>query len=327
MTPPHADQAAQIETWFDAHGLPYFAGDHADAVDRWLSSRRIVAVLVLILAVSVAAGIVVGALWADRGSLGTLVGLVVFVGLLALYAGRFLRMGTMLRWAVRQTFGSLGLMFPLLTRAMPLLLLAVTFLFINAEVWQVAALMSRHVLWLSALFFAAIAVVFLLVRLPEEVRRVEADVVGERVAECCVGTPAERAALDVTAKPAALPRFARANLVLVLLFNQAIQVLLLSCGLFAFFVVFGTLTIPDSTVEAWTGEAVTELPSSLGQLIPVTNELWQVAVFLAAFSGLYFTVYAVTDETYRRQFFSGLAQELEQAVAVNAVYVSLPRDD
>ena len=59
----------------------------------------------------------------------------------------------------------------------------------------------------------------------------------------------------------------------------------------------------------------------------VANELWQVAVFLAAFSGLYFTVYAVTDETYRRQFFSGLAHELEQAVAVNAVYVSLPRDD
>lgn len=323
--PPAAQTAERIETWFDEHGLPYFAGDHAQAVERWLSSRRIIAVIALIVAVAVASGVVVGAVLADHGSIGTLVGVLVLFALMGLFAGRFLRIGTMLRWAVRRTFGSLGLMFPLLTRALPLLLLAVTFLFINAEVWQVAALMSRHVLWLAVLFFGAIAMTFLLVRLPEEVRQVEGDVVGDRVAACCVGTPAEDAARLVSAEPAALPRFARANLVIVLLFSQAIQVLLLSLGLFAFFVVFGSLTIPDGTVEAWTGQAVTELPSSLGRHVPVTNELWQVAVFLAAFSGLYFTVYAVTDETYRSQFFAGLASELEQAVAVNAVYVSLTR--
>jgi hypothetical protein len=321
-----ADTARLIEAWFDEHGLPYFTGDHAERFEAWLSSKRIVAVIVLIVGISIAAGVLVGAVWADRGSLGTGVGILMFLALLGLFAGRLLRMGTMLRWAVRRTFGSLGLMFPLLTRALPLLLLAVTFLFINAEVWQVAALMSRHVLWIAVAFFAIIAMVFLLVRLPEEVRQVEHDVAGDRVAECCVGTPAQEAAQLVTTRPADLPRFARANLVLVLLFNQAIQVLLLSLGLFAFFVVFGSLTIPDDTVMAWTGKAVTDLPSSLGSHIPMTNELWQVSVFLSAFAGLYFTVYAVTDETYRSQFFNGVSSELEQAVAVSAVYVSLTRD-
>ncbi|MET0766543.1 MAG: hypothetical protein ABWY50_02760 [Aeromicrobium sp.] len=326
MAEPHAETVRRIETWFDDHGLPYFAGDHAETVERWLSSKRIVAVIVLIVALSIASGVVVGAVWVDRGSLGTFVGLVVFLALLGLFAGRLLRMGTMLRWAARRTFGSLGLMFPLLTRALPLLLLAVTFLFINAEVWQVAALMSRPVLWIAVGLFGVIAMVFLLVRLPEEVRDVEHEVAGDRVAECCAGTPAEDAARQITARPARLPRFARANLVLVLLFNQAIQVFLLSFGLFAFFIVFGSLTIPDATVESWTGEVVTQLPSPLGRHIPVTNELWQVAVFLAAFSGLYFTVYAVNDETYRSQFFAGVSTELEQAVAVNAVYVSLTHD-
>ena len=327
MAGSSAETARQIEAWFDDHGLPYFTGDHADRVEGWLSSKRIVAVIVLIFGVSIASGVVVGAVLADRGSLGTGVGVLVFLVLLGLFAGRLLRMGTMLRWAGRRTFGSLGLMFPLLTRALPLLLLAVTFLFINAEVWQVAALMSRPVLWAAVGFFAVIAATFLLVRLPEEVREVERDVVGERVAECCAGTPAADAARLVAARPPDLPRFARANLVLVLLFSQAIQVLLLSLGLFAFFVVFGSLTIPDSTVTAWTGQPVTDLPSSLGSHIPITNDLWQVSVFLSAFAGLYFTVYAVTDGTYRAQFFAGLAGELEQAVAVNAVYVSLPRDD
>jgi hypothetical protein len=218
-------------------------------------------------------------------------------------------------------------MFPLLTRALPLLLLAVTFLFINAEVWQVAALMSRNVLWSSVTFFALIATVFLLVRLPEEVRRVEREVAGERLADCCIGTPAAEAARQITAAPADLRRFARANLVLVLLFSQAIQVLLLSLGLFAFFVVFGELTIPDSTIVAWTQQSTVHDLPSLGKSLPLTNELFQVAVFLASFAGLYFTVYAVTDETYRSQFFAGLSTELEQAVAVNAVYVSLPREE
>jgi hypothetical protein len=322
-----AATARDIERWFDDHGLPYFVGDHAVQVEGWLRSWRIAGVLALIVAVSVGSGVVVGALLVDRGSWGTAVGLLVFVGLLGLYAGRLLRMDTMLRWAVRRTFGSLGLMFPLLTRALPLLLLAVTFLFINAEVWQVAALMSREVLWLAVGFFVAVAVVFLLARLPEEVRRVEDDVDAEHLRACCADTPAAAASRQVTVEPAPLPRFARANLVLVLLFNQAIQVLLLSLGLFAFFVVFGALTIPDSTVEAWTGQPVTDLPSSLGKHVPLTNELFQVAIFLASFAGLYFTVYAVTDETYRSQFFSGVSAELEQAVAVHAVYVALPREE
>ena len=326
MATSHARTAAEIEEWFDDHGLPYFSGDQADRVERWLSRKRITAVIVLIAAVAIAAGISVGVLVDDGRAWGIVTGFALFLGLLGLLAGRLLRMGTMFRWAVRRTFGSLGLMFPLLTRALPLLLLAVTFLFINAEVWQVAALMSRNVLWSSVAFFAVIATVFLLVRLPEEVRRVEREVAGEKLADCCVGTPAAEAARQITASPADLPRFARANLVLVLLFNQAIQVLLLSLGLFAFFVVFGDLTIPDSTVKAWTGHPVTDLPS-LGKHVPVTNELFQVAVFLASFAGLYFTVYAVTDETYRSQFFAGLSTELEQAVAVNAVYVSLPRDE
>jgi hypothetical protein len=322
MTGPTDERITAIEQWFDRRGLPYFVDNHADAVERWLASWRITVGLVIFALAGVGVAVVLAALGGEP-ALATTLGIAVFVLLVALYAGRFLRMGTMVRWAARRTLGSLGLMFPLLTRALPLLLLAVTFLFINAEVWQVAALMSRPILWSAVAFFAAIAVAFLSVRLPDEVRRVEREATGERLAQACVGTPADGVDHPETLRPAALARFARSNLVLVLLFSQVIQVVLLAVALFAFFVVFGALTIPDETIQAWTGRPVTELPSALGAYIPVTNELWQVAVFLAAFSGLYFTVCAVTDETYRSQFFAGLAHELEQAVAVNSVYLSL----
>ena len=54
--------------------------------------------------------------------------------------------------------------------------------------------------------------------------------------------------------------------------------------------------------RAWTGRDLTYAPEHPD----VSRELVQVSMFLASFSGLYFTVYAVTDETYRRQFFSAV---------------------
>ncbi|MGH3455824.1 MAG: hypothetical protein ACRDP2_15500, partial [Nocardioidaceae bacterium] len=61
--------------------------------------------------------------------------------------------------------------------------------------------------------------------------------------------------------------------------------------------------------------------------VPVSRELFQVSVFLAGFAGLYFTVYAVTDSTYRDQFFSSLSRELEQAIGVYTVYETLRHED
>ena len=48
-----------------------------------------------------------------------------------------------------------------------------------------------------------------------------------------------------------------------------------------------------------------------------------MSLFLASFSGLYFTVSAITDETYRGQFFSAVTAHLEKAVGVRAVYLTL----
>ena len=71
---------------------------------------------------------------------------------------------------------------------------------------------------------------------------------------------------------------------------------------------------PD-VVQAWLGD---------GQDGAAPSARWlKVSVFLAGFSGLYFTVYAVTDETYRQQFFTSVTRELERAVAVRAVYRTL----
>jgi hypothetical protein len=178
------------------------------------------------------------------------------------------------------------------------------------------------------MMFAGIAVAFLLVRLPEEVREVNERARGEQLVAICAGTPVEPLAAEAVEAPtsadaAEMSRLRRVNLVLVLLFAQALQVLLLSLSVFAFFILFGLVAIKDSVVATWLGDPTAPHPLPTMDWLPVSNELFQVSVFLAAFSGLYFTVYAVTDETYRRQFFSDIAQELETAVGVERVYLRL----
>jgi hypothetical protein len=322
-----AATVAATEAWFRRHGLPYFVTADERRVSAALRPQRALPAAVVAIALSAAVGVVAG-VGSEDVSNGIAIGAVA-LGLACLaYAIAYLRFRSIMSWAVSQTFGSLSWLFPLITRALPLLLLFMTFLFINTEVWQVASALDRGYLWITVMMFAAIAVAFLLVRLPEEVRDVSERARGEQLVAICGGTPVESVAAEVVEAPGAaaageMSRLRRVNLVLVLLFAQALQVLLLSVSVFGFFILFGSVAIKDDVVRAWLGDE--SAPHKLPTLdwLPFTNELFQVSVFLAAFSGLYFTVYAVTDENYRRQFFSDIAQELETAVGVERVYLRL----
>ena len=118
--------------------------------------------------------------------------------------------------------------------------------------------------------------------------------------------------------------FERWNLILVLLVIQTVQVVLLSATVFVFFMLFGSLVMEADTQLAWT-----QLDSLRGApyLPNVSVSLMKVSLFLASFSGFYFTVSAVTDDTYRRQFFSVVERQLERAVGMRAVYLATRERD
>ncbi len=229
-------------------------------------------------------------------------------------------------WALSQTFGSLRDLLPMMSRALPLLLLFVTFLFINAEVWQVTSRQDGGELWLVVLLFSVLAVAFLLVRLPEEVDRTDDHVDDAFLLDACRGTPLEQVSRDLVDDPdcdpaayAEVKGYEFGNLVMVLVIIQVVQVLLLAVTVFVFFLVFGGLVMTNDVVEAWIGES-----SHAWRYLPnLTVELVQVSIFLAAFSGLYLTVSTVTDETYREQFFGRVQRQMERAVGVRAVYLAL----
>jgi hypothetical protein len=115
-------------------------------------------------------------------------------------------------------------------------------------------------------------------------------------------------------------RYERVNLTLVLLIAQTVQAMLLSVAVFSFFLVFGSITMKQAIANAWIGDGGPV--HALSWLPNLSVELLQVSIFLGAFAGLYFTVYAVTDEIYRQQFFSRVQRDLERAIAVRAAYVA-----
>lgn len=232
------------------------------------------------------------------------------------------------RWAVAKTIHQLSAVVGLLGRALPLLLLIQIVLFINTEMWQVADGFDGVFLSAAIGLFVLVGVGFLLTRLPRELDRLgHFDQHGELVA-AVADTPAEvliGLGDEAGAVPAA-PGFSareRGNVLLVALFSQGVQVVLVTLLLGAFFVVFGLVTVTPEVVESWLGhegDAILEL-GLLGRDVVLTAELLKVSAFLAAFSGLYFTVVLVTDATYREEFFDEILAELRQTFAVRLLYL------
>ena len=314
----------EAEKWFVDHGLPYFVDDLRDGVRARLGRGRLVGVGAAALVLGAVSGVAAG-LVSGYSAIGFTTSLSVALAVALTYSLQALNVWVIARWALRRTFSSLGMLLPLATRALPMLLLFMTFLFINTEVWQVASRLDGGVLGGAVLVFGVVGVGFLLTRLDEELDDFDDDITAEDVLEHCRGMPFGREVVEAAARQPKLAAAAqvtglqKANLVLMLLVAQAVQVLLLVLAVFLFFLVFGAVAIDDDVITLW----IIEKPSYPFGIHLVSRELIQVSTFLASFSGLYFTVYAVTDEAYRKEFFTAIMRELGEVVSARVVYRSL----
>ncbi len=239
----------------------------------------------------------------------------------------------MTKWSLTQLWEQLADLGHLVVKALPLLLLFITFLFVNTEVWQVAGNLDGVVYWLVLALFFVIGASFVLSRVPAEVAEINRfddwdDAAGlARDAGAPVMTVVRARAPDGEVAPP-LSRRAWANIVLVMLVTQGIQIMLVAVTMGGFLVTFGFLAIDRSVVESWTGAPANVLwePSLGGRPVLLSEQLLRVSGFLAAFTALYFTVYLVTDRTYREQFRDEVVTDVRGALAARACYVNALRD-
>jgi hypothetical protein len=253
--------------------------------------------------------------------------LVNFALLVLIYLGTSYALLPITRWAAGRLWRQLADVLGLLVRALPLLLLFVTFLFLTTEVWEVAASLDGPFLAVTMGLFVVVGIVFVVARIPLEVGALARFDSWADVATLVGDTPASRLQPPADASPAGTPRLGRrqwGNVGLVVLFTQGLQIVFVSVMIGVFFVGFGVLTVTPELTTAWSGsDATLLLDGNLwGRPVAVTTELLQVAGFLTAFSGFYFTVYVLTDATYRKEFLDEVLVELRQAFAVRAVYLA-----
>lgn len=229
-----------------------------------------------------------------------------------------------LGWAVRRLFRDMRDVIGLFARALPLLLLFLTFLFINAEVWNVASGLERGSRNAVIAVFALMGGAFLVSRLPAELGQLGRFASAQEVARLVRGTPVEREPVTdaVIRLDEPLGRRQWLNAGLVVLFALGLRVLFVSALVGLFLLVLGLAAIDESLIASWNGQT----PETLLRLggpggAVVTAELLRVALFLATFSGFYFTVSILANREYRDEFFEEVVADVRQAFAVRAVYL------
>jgi hypothetical protein len=232
--------------------------------------------------------------------------------------------GALLRWGARRSSGQLTGLGPLVAKALPLLLVFNTFLFVNAEVWEMAGTLDGAAYVVVVLTFFSLGAAFAIMRVPGFIRAENRFEAWSDVASYLEGTPAEGVELP-TSGPTLDPLRPRQrfNIGLIGLFGQALQITLVVAALTGFFVFFGYMAITEATILNWTGLESVSIIADAGfgdRTLVLTEPLIRVSVFLGAFSGMYFTVVLTTDETYRKEFSSDVGPEIRQILAVRTAY-------
>ncbi len=232
----------------------------------------------------------------------------------------------MLRFGVDQVFSRLGQIGQLVARSLPMLLLLTAFIFLNAEMWQVASDFPPAFYAIVVAFLVSAGAGFMAMRAPREVANLEQFSTWGDVTALAALTDApiaRSAPRDASAAPEVEPlgRTDRANVALLVVMSQLVQVVLVALAIGLFYVAFGLLAVRASTIEQWTTADLKVLTSFdfLGSTIVVTWEHLAVAGFIAAFSSLQFAVSMVTDSAYRDEFYD--TGKIRQTLAVRALYL------
>ncbi|MGA9374717.1 MAG: hypothetical protein WBV64_06760 [Mycobacterium sp.] len=250
--------------------------------------------------------------------------LFVLISLLAIGL-TYLGFGSIAAWAFRFAWVQLGALGTLMSRALPLLMLTVV-VFFTGELWQLSARMSRQRLWETVGFLALVALVFMVTTIRDEVQALRDDRAGQTdSARLLADTPFTTSAATRTP----LSRAEQINVVAVMVVSQAIQVVLFTAGLFAFFLALGIIAIPYDVTVLWSSEQtcqVGEPPCAgtwFGIHLPIPQTVVHTSLFVAVLSGLYFTVSTSVDPLYRQRFFDPLIADVAVSLAGRDAYLEL----
>jgi hypothetical protein len=299
-----APELVHIERWFVQYGLPHFVEDfHRTGDFLWLFMTRRLPVLSLPIVRDVA--------W------------VVF------------QATSLLGWTCRRVWRDVRHLRSLAARALPMLAVLVILGFFSSDLWHIASDMGYLRLLFVLAGFVALGVLFLSARLPEEINKRLADqgcFTSAKIAESWIKympEPLETVLPGWNARPFAagddFGKDQKRNMRVYLLMCQVIQVTLLSFVVWIFFLVLGKLTFTNTLLAGWFPNGGLQDPARIWFVsVPFLSvQLLRASAFMAILASITFAVQAVTDDSYRAEFFDATVEELMEAARIRCVYKAL----
>ncbi len=237
----------------------------------------------------------------------------------------------MTHWSLLKLAEHVRVLDRLMARTLPVLLILTVFMFINAEIWQVAYSVPAPGFAIVCSMITGVGLLFLWLSTKQILGEVDTIHDWEDIARLAADTPVDGVAVSHDDPPdTSLGRGARMNLHILLMVGISTQVVLAGALVAAFYVAIGLVFVTPTVLVLWTGgEDIHRIVSlSLGSFdLTLTREHLRVSGLVGVLAGLNTAVAALNDEKYRETFTADLIGEIEQNLAVRSIYRRLPVGD
>lgn len=253
-----------------------------------------------------------------------------------IYLAIFLGVDTILGWSFKHAIHQLASLPPMIAKVLPVLMVSVLFIFVNADLWKLANGLSFPRTWAVLGLMGLLAVFVVVTTSLERTARLLGRSRGDDIARFSDNDYEHAAALEggiwntaqdwveekkiLEHRPLKIAPWS--NLIIIPMIGQIIQATLFMLLVFGFFMGFSSIAISDTTIESW----MTVKPEHLKILGVDTNinaVVIKVSMIVAVFSGLSFVATTSSDEKYARSFLKPMIARIKHILVIRDIYLGL----
>lgn len=255
---------------------------------------------------------------------------------IGIYLSIFLGADTIVGWSLKHSIHQLASLPPMIAKVLPVLMVSVLFIFVNADLWKLANGLSFPRTWAVLGLMGLLAVFVVVTTSLERTARLLGRNRGDDVASFSENDYERAAALEggiwntaqdwveekkiLEHRPLKIAPWG--NLIIIPMIGQIIQASLFMLLVFGFFMGFSSIAISDSTIESWMAVKPEHL-KILGVDTNINAVVIKVSMIVAVFSGLSFVATTSSDEKYARSFLKPMIARIKHILIIRDIYLGL----
>ena len=249
-----------------------------------------------------------------------------------IYLAIFLGVDTVFGWSLKHAIHQLASLPPMIAKVLPVLMVSVLFIFVNADLWTLANGLSFPRTWEVLGLMGLLACSWSSRRIARLLGRSR----GDDIARFSDNDYEHAAALEggiwntaqdwveekkiLKHRPLKIAPWS--NLIIIPMIGQIIQVTLFMLLVFGFFMGFSSIAISDTTIESWMSIKPEHL-KILGVDTNINAVVIKVSMIVAVFSGLSFVATTSSDEKYTRSFLKPMIERIKHILIIRDIYLGL----